>query len=137
MAFSRSFFERLNNANVEEATRIVDKTKVARSVMRHLGQMLNTRRGSVPTLVEYGLPDFNDMASRFPDAILELRKEIKYCLEKYEPRLSQIRVEHVSDTDNPLALRYEISAQLVLDDGLSDIWLETTLNSMGKVSVRG
>ncbi|MDH4273408.1 MAG: type VI secretion system baseplate subunit TssE [Gammaproteobacteria bacterium] len=137
MAYNRSFFERLNNADVRDATTVVDKTRVARSVLRHLMQMLNTRRGSVPTQPDYGLPDFNDMVSRFPDAIQELKKEIKFCLEKYEPRLSQIHVGHIADKANPLALRYEISATLMLDNEKSDIWFETTLNSMGKVSVRG
>ncbi|MEK6748530.1 MAG: type VI secretion system baseplate subunit TssE, partial [Pseudomonadota bacterium] len=132
-----SFFERLNNADVRDATSVVDKTKVARSVLRHLIQLLNTRRGSVPTQPDYGLPDFNDMISRFPDAIHELKKEIKMCLEKYEPRLSQIQVGYVADKDNPLTLRYEVSALLHIDEEKTDVWFETTLNAMGKVTVRG
>lgn len=136
MAFSFSFFERLNSGDLSKDNQLLDMTKVSRSVLRHLVQMLNTRRGSVQTLPDYGLPDFNDMALRFPDAIGEIKKEIKACVEKYEPRLRNVHIEHVPDETQPLALRYEISATLTLENEKSNILFETTFNSMGKVSVR-
>jgi type VI secretion system protein len=99
--------------------------------------MLNTRQGSVPAQPDYGLPDFNDLAVTFPDAIFELRRIIKQSIELYEPRLSRVKVEHVKDEENPLALRYEITAQLNLDNENASVWFETTLDSQGRVKVRG
>lgn len=135
--FERSFFERLVNPDeFNNLTAHVDPDKVARSVLRHLKQMLNTRAGSAATLPDYGLPDFNDLVLRFPDAILELRRAIKLCAEKYEPRLTNVKVDYLPDEENPLGLRFEITAQLVIDGERAGIWFETTLNSAGKVAVR-
>ena len=79
----------------------------------------------------------DDLVSKFPDAIMEIRKAIKACIEKYEPRLRNVRVEHVPDEENPLSLRYDITAQLFIEETKSKVWFETTLDSDGHVRVRG
>jgi type VI secretion system protein len=138
MAFEKSLFERIQHSEEGEQYKLsVDTNKVADSVMEHLRNMLNSRQGSVPALPDYGLPDFNDMVARFPDAIFELRRAIKTCIEKYEPRLARVKVDHIPDEENPLNLRYEITAQLISGDESANVWFETTLDSAGKVSVRG
>jgi len=115
----------------------INTEHLSRSVLNHLALLLNTRRGSSPLSPDYGLPDFNDMVTRFPDAIVELKREIKKTVELFEPRLTRVRVSHVQDDDNPLSLRYEISAQLVMPGSKSSIWFETTLDDSGKVKVMG
>ncbi|MDH5692166.1 MAG: type VI secretion system baseplate subunit TssE [Gammaproteobacteria bacterium] len=138
MVHEERFLERIEHANPSDKYRTnADPKRVARSVLEHLMRVLNSRQGSVPIAPDYGLPDFNDLVTRMPDSIMELKREIKKCIEKYEPRLSRVKVNYVQDEDNPLNLRYEITAQLVLDDGKSDIWFETTLDSSGQVRVRG
>lgn len=115
----------------------IDPRKCSESVLAHLQKMLNVRQGSCSANPDYGLPDFNRLLSEFPSAIQELRKAIKICIEKYEPRLKRIRVEFLPDEDDPLSLRFEIHANLVIDDHESKVWYETMLDPTGKAKVRG
>lgn len=134
----QSLFERLQNPDESAEYKLkINIHKAADSVLLHLRNLLNTRQGSVPTLPDYGLPDFNDIASNFPDAIFELRRIIKISVEAYEPRLSSVKVDYVKDEENPLSMRYEITAQLNLGDESANVWFETTLDSAGRVKVRG
>lgn len=131
------FLERINEDISRNPSTLVDTEKLVRSILKHLMELLNTRQGNTPCCPDYGLPDFNSMIARFPDAIVELRREIKRCIEKFEPRLQRVKVVYSKDDENPLTLRYEISAMLVIDDNETSICFETTLNSAGQVSVKG
>ena len=131
-----SFFERLIRADELDGTEDQSSLEMAgESIMRHVQHMLNTRQGSVETLPEYGLADFNDMVSRFPDAINEIRRMIKGALDQYEPRLGNVKIEHIVDKDNPLALKFEITARL--SGQRQSIWFETVLESDGRATIRG
>ena len=138
MSQEQSLFERLQNPDESGDYKLkLNVNKAADSVLTHLRNMLNTRQGSVPTLPDYGLPDFNDIASNFPDAIFELRRVIKQSIDNYEPRLSRVKVDYAKDEDKPLSMRYEITAQLSLGGENANVWFETTLDSQGRVKVRG
>jgi type VI secretion system protein len=138
MNHEQSLFERLQDPDSSSEYKLkINVNKAADSVLTHLRHMLNTRQGSSPALPDFGLPDFNDLAVTFPDAIFELRRVIKQCLEQYEPRLSRVRVDYVKDEENPLNLRYEITAQMNLGEENTNVWFETTLDSQGRVKVRG
>lgn len=138
MSAERSLFERIDRAGEErERTLGIQTDQLLDSVLKHLQKMLNVRQGSVPTLPAYGLPDFNDLAYRFPNAIIELQRAIKTSIEQYEPRLMRVRIRHVPDNENPLNLRFEITAQLVTGEDNAPIWFETSLNTAGRVSIRG
>lgn len=138
MAQEQSLFERLQHPDESSEYKLkINVNKAADSVLNHLRHMLNTRQGSSPTVPEFGLPDFNDIAANFPDAIFELRRVIKTSLEQFEPRLARVKVDYVKDEENPLNLRYEITAQMNLGDESSNVWFETTLDSAGRVKVRG
>lgn len=131
------FLDRLNGDGEVTYRLVPDTDKLANSVLSHLARLLNTRQGSAATQPDYGLPDFNDLVTRFPDAIQELKREIKRQVEKYEPRLTRVRVNHIMDKDQPLSLRFEITAQLLVGDGTADIWFETMLDAAGRVRLRG
>lgn len=138
MAFEQSLLERIAQPEGAGGYKLkLNEDKLVDSVLEHLRKMLNVRHGSVPALPDYGLPDFNDLAMRFPDAILELRKAIKTCIEKYEPRLCKVKVDYIHDPEAPLHLHYDITAQLVVDGAKGNVWFQTTLDSAGKASIRG
>jgi type VI secretion system protein len=99
--------------------------------------MLNVRQGSVSTLPDYGIPDLNSLFMQYPDAVLALRRIIKELLEKYEPRLRRINVRYLPDDENPLILRFEITAHLVMQDSTERLRFETAVGDNGKVQVRG
>jgi type VI secretion system protein len=138
MAPERSLLERLDDAGQERERRLhVDPEKTAESVLQHLRQMLNVHQGNVPTLPSYGMPDFNDLTAQFPEAIAEIQRALRTSIERYEPRLKRVRIRHVADEDNPLMLRFEITAQLVTGGGAAAMRFETFLDPSGMVSIRG
>ena len=138
MGRERSLLERLDRAAEETRRSLrVNQDQAVDSVLTHLRKMLNVRQGNAPALPLYGMPDFNDLASRFPEAIVEIQRAIKTSIERYEPRLKKVRIKHLPDEEDPLRLRFEITAQLVTGEENPAIWFETSLDPVGRVTVRG
>ncbi len=72
--------------------------------------LLNTRKGEAPTAPGFGLVDFTDLVHAFPGSIHTLQASICATIAKYEPRLRNVKVNHVADSD-PLVLKFEVTAQ--------------------------
>lgn len=135
MASERSLLERLDRAGeAVRRTLRVNTDQEADSVLRHLQKMLNVRQGSAPALPLYGMPDFNDLAARFPEAVVEIQRAIKLSIEHYEPRLRKVRISHLPEDDDPLNVRFEITAQLVTGDSDPAIRFETSVDTSGRIS---
>ena len=66
------------------------KTK---SIMDHLFRILNTRRGSIQHLADYGIPDFSEIYRSTPEGMRRLQEAIRNTVKKYEPRLKNIQVD--------------------------------------------
>lgn len=137
MAHERSLLERIALNEPETCSIEFNEANIVESILNNVTQILNTRQGSVPTQLDYGLPDFNDLARRFPNAIDEIKLSIRTCLEKYEPRLVNLSVHHVESELKALDLRYDVRAQISVNGDSPDIWFETILDSAGKVSIKG
>ena len=138
MALEQTLLERIDNPEQGAYRLAAEPHLVIESVLRHLRKMLNVRQGSVCTLPDYGIPDLNSLFAQYPDAILALRRILRDSLEKYEPRLRSVKVRHFSDDDNPLILRFEITARLVLEDGTApSVRFQTSIGDNGRVKVRG
>jgi type VI secretion system protein len=137
MIFERSLLERIDNPDNREArTLSVDINKVSESIIIHLKNMFNVRQGSVMTLDDYGMPDFNDIIAEFPNAIKVVRGVIKDSIRKYEPRLSRVVVSHIDDPNRPLELLFSVKAELQLEDGNVPFVFETVVGDSGSVKVR-
>ena len=105
---------------------------LVQSVIDNLGRLLNTRRGSVGHLPEYGLPDLTEIYRDVPESIEALRRAVREAVEAYEPRLRRVRVTH--EASDP----YEMQIVLVLHGELPDrqrIELRTTFSSADVVRV--
>ncbi|HHM04780.1 MAG TPA: type VI secretion system baseplate subunit TssE [Gammaproteobacteria bacterium] len=134
-AFESSLLERIASGE-SHASLTPDASRARQSVVHHLRNMLNTRQGSAAALPDYGLPDFNDVVSRLPDGLSEYRNAIRLTIERFEPRLKRVQVVHVPDADDPLRLKFEISALLALGDRHVRVSLHTAFDDAGQVSVR-
>lgn len=106
-----SLFERLNG-DAQRRAGWSREAALADSVAAHLTQMLSTRAGSVQTLPDYGLPDFNDLRLSLHDAGQQARAAIERFIEAYEPRLHQVRVRPLEQASDPLHLALRIDARL-------------------------
>jgi type VI secretion system protein len=114
-----------------------DTYALSRSVLAHVRKMLNVRQGNVAALPDFGLPDINDLAYRHGNPVPELKKAIKQCVERFEPRLTKVRVRYAPDPAAPLDLRFEVAGQVSAGGESSPVVFETTVNGAGHVRVRG
>ena len=85
------------------------------SIVEHLRFLLNTRIGEAPTVPDYGIEDLSDLTRMFPEAAETWERSIKATIEKYEPRLTAIRVRHIIRPEDPLIVHFEITARLAED----------------------
>lgn len=137
MVFEKSLLERIDNPDLSGARSLeIDAGKISESVINHLRNMFNVRKGSVMTLDEYGMPDFNDIVADFPNAIKVIRSVIRDLIRKFEPRLKQVSVSHVADETKPLDLYFQIKAELHLEGEKVPIMFETIVGDGGSVRVR-
>jgi len=114
----------------QEPRRVID------SVLRHLRRILNTKQGNVLIAEDYGVPDFSDFLNALPDSIRDIEKNIRAALQKYEPRLSGVRVNFIPQEDDPLSLRFQITARLAMD-AKTQVFIETIVGADGQVEIRG
>ncbi len=113
-----TLFERLVNPEPPGARRLeIDTGRLKRSILNHLQHMFNSRHGHAPAQPDYGIPDLNEFMFEFPDSITPMRQAIEQSIEKYEPRLKNVRALWVRDEDNALNIRFEITARLATDKG--------------------
>jgi type VI secretion system protein len=108
---------------------------VADSVLEHLRRMLNTRQGISCTVPDYGIPDLTDMVHSFPEAVDRMRRSIRSSIEKYEPRLKNVQVEHVPEEGDPFQLCFEIKGQIVTGAEKTPVAFHTTLDASGRARV--
>jgi len=113
----------------------VDLQKLSDSIILHLRRMMNCRHGFTPAAPDYGLPDLNECFFGFPESLPYLKQSIQNSVEKYEPRLSRVRLKFVEDAENPLEIRFEIQARLETEDEAVTFAFTTKLGSAGGIQV--
>lgn len=113
--FGCSLFERLEaDAPKLSVTQVPTLDEIMGSIKRNITQLLNTRLGDSLSSPELGLADFNDVAMSENDVELSIRRGIRHCLEKYEPRIFDIDICAIPDSTTSLALRFQIVASVYL-----------------------
>ena len=137
MVFDRSLLERIDEPEQQDRRLNADPAQLSRSIARNLTRMLNVRQGSVATLPDFGMPDFNDLVGRFPDGLNLIRRAIRASIERYEPRLRRVAVKHIVNEDDPLDLRFRITASMILEDRDEPVAFETLIGSSGQIQIRG
>lgn len=110
--------------------------QVMNSVLEHLKALLNTRQGSAMIADDLGLPDFTNMIRSFDEMTYdELARHIEKVVEKYEPRLTKIRIEVLPKDDKVLKLKFKIEGKLRVPSADMDISFETVVDPEGKIDL--
>ncbi|MEW5875125.1 MAG: type VI secretion system baseplate subunit TssE [Candidatus Zixiibacteriota bacterium] len=134
----RTLFERLAHPEPPGSRRLhLDVGRLKQSVLLHLRRMLNTRHGHAPAQPDYGIPDLNEFMFAMPESITPMRQAIQASIEKYEPRLRSVHVAWVPDEDDPLNIRFEISARLIAEDEEVPVSFTTNVGSATGIDVIG
>ncbi|WPD22012.1 MAG: type VI secretion system baseplate subunit TssE [Candidatus Electrothrix scaldis] len=130
--------ERISRLELEEKGEREDPATTSdatRSVLRHLSRLLNTRQGSVATLPDYGVPDLTNVPG---NSVQEIRENIEQILQKivqkYEPRLSRIRMIMNQNDKDPFALRFRIEAVLTEQENVP-VTFETVISTDGHIGI--
>lgn len=111
---------------------INNKERYILSIMNNIQRILNTRRGSMKNVPDYGLPDLSIIYKHLPSSLDLLQKHIIYTLLKYEPRLRSIRIQNKRDTSTQFIIIYELFCD-INNHGI--MRLSTIFNSDESVSV--
>lgn len=102
------------------------------SVCLHLNSLLNSRRGVLVHMSDYGLPDVEDIYEGLPYSQQTLAFEVKKLIEKYEPRVRSVNVLARDINQSDCIINLDIQAFLV--SGLS-LQFSTKFASGGKADV--
>lgn len=115
-----------------------DVEELRTSILNHLTRLLNTRQGSSVIAGDYGVPDFSALCTS-PNAanIARIEELLTSVITRYEPRLGNIRAEFFEDRDDPLKMRFTLSAELRDVDGdEKDVRFQTVITPNGRVNIR-
>lgn len=82
------------------------------SIIDHLSRLFNTRTGCLSHMPDYGLPDISELYRRMPEGVDELRAAIKKTVEKYEPRLKNVKVVPRDNELKSAQIVFILSAEL-------------------------
>lgn len=137
MARELSLLDRIKHPDREDRRSVdPDVGRLAQSVLRNLERLLNSRHGSAPTALDYGIPSLEDVMHGGADSLRDLTAEIKRSIENYEPRLRNARVRLVPKGDDATLLRFDITAELTAGGRRSRVHFETRIENSGRMSVR-
>lgn len=104
-------------------------------VRTHLALLLNTRRGAVPNLPDYGLPDVAAFYSDYPASLGELRSLVERLVKKYEPRLLNTRVRLIGSDAKEFRVSFLITGEVEEQGETAQVQYRTTITSTGHAAV--
>jgi type VI secretion system protein len=103
------------------------------SIKDNLTRIFNTREGLLPHLKDYGLPDISEIYRTMPHGIERLESAIKTTIEKFEPRLKNIKLLRLPQTQGKvLTIEFTVSGEVL---GIGRITFQTTFLSSGQSSI--
>jgi type VI secretion system protein len=82
------------------------------SLRIHLERLLNSRQGTLTHQPDYGLPDLTEVYLNIPHSLERLAVEVKRCIDAYEPRLENVRIQCEPPTDAAAVIHLDIEGSL-------------------------
>jgi len=121
--------ERLDSSAREDLEALAD------SVRRNLERLLSSRHGLSQALPDYGLPALTDFVLGSRDYVQRMQEAIRTAVDKYEPRLRQVRVTHRAEEGDRQTLSFLIEGVLVGRTGQPRVCFSTGLSGDGRFEV--
>jgi len=117
----------------ERVADVPEDEQLLHSVLGNLRRLFNARRGSLAHLPEYGLPDLSDVSPSSPQKIEALRVAIREAVERFEPRLQNVRITREPGPADSAHLVFLLSAQMGPNERVR---FQTTIRSSEPVEIR-
>jgi type VI secretion system protein len=112
--------------------RMQEDEKLRNSIVENLKMVLQTRRGSVKHLPDFGIPDIRQIY--FNEGTIEsVPDRIRETILKYEPRLEDVRVKKKEFDEKNMRMTLEISAQIKQMPGKEVLFTEFSTTGWTKV----
>ena len=103
------------------------------SVVEHIQRLLETRKGMLVHMPDFGMPDIGDLFRRLPGSAVEIQTEMESLIRKYEPRMEHVKV-HFQEFDPAKArVRFRITGSL---KGAGSVLFESSFFPNGRGEVR-
>ena len=131
-----SLLTRIRHPELQTVRRTVSDRELRDNVLTHLRNMCGTRQGTMLTAPDYGICEVSEMIHSFPEAIALMARSIRHTIQTYEPRLTNVQVRHVEMDTVELILRYEITAQLVLEGQKLPVKFQTAIDTAKHLTIR-
>jgi len=111
---------------------LTEDQKLRYSIVENLKMVLQTRRGSVRHLPDFGIPDIRQIY--FEEGTIEsVPVKIKETILRYEPRLKDVRVRKKEFDEKNLRISLEIAAQIKEVPGKEVLFTEFSSTGWTKV----
>lgn len=130
----RTLFERLQQDRTSQPV-FTEKQEAAlrSSILQNLERILNSRAGMSQACEGYGIPDLTQIVNGVPERARDIERALEQCIRQYEPRLTQVEVEHVPDAHGPMTACFKVRAAASTGRSAEDLWFETVVVSSGRV----
>lgn len=130
----RALFERLQQDRTSQPV-FTEKQEAAlrSSILQNLERILNSRAGMSQACEGYGIPDLTQIVNGVPERARDIERALEQCIRQYEPRLTQVEVEHIPDAHGPMTACFKVRAAASTGKSAEDLWFETVVVSSGRV----
>jgi len=112
----------------------LDRARLRQSIAANLERIFGSREMHAPAQLDYGMPDPNTILHAQDGGADTLRKRLKECVERYEPRLRKVRVLHIESAEIGHQIQFALSATLQSDPP-EPITLDATIAANGRIRV--
>ncbi|MEO6527592.1 MAG: type VI secretion system baseplate subunit TssE [Gemmatimonadaceae bacterium] len=116
----------------EQVTDVPEREQRMRSVLGNLRRLFNARQKGMAHVPEYGLPDLSDISPTAHEKIEALRGAIRDAVERYEPRLRNVRVQRDSSEGDSAQLVFLLVAEM---HEIGRVRFQTTIRSSEPVEI--
>lgn len=117
----------------QQFERLTEDQKISLSIIENLRMILTTRRGSILHLPDFGISDILQIYLSSENPVESLKQEIKEVILKYEPRVSEVRIEN-SEFDQK-TLRAALKIIIKVKDSSNQEILLTEFSTTGWTKV--
>jgi len=130
--YNGSLFERLNGGLGQYSS---NEEALYGSIANNLARIFSTNSGSSESALEYGRPDLNNAHMSLKDSIDLIEQSSELCIQKYEPRLYNVRVGVSRNSLDVNEMNVHIEGFLLIDGRSQKIHYRADLMSNGRVKV--
>jgi type VI secretion system protein len=130
-----TLFERLRDDRAaRDPSMSLDRVRLMDSIAANLQRIFSSREMHAPAQLDYGMPDPNTILHALDGGADLMRSRLKLCIENYEPRLTDIRVQMLQSAEIGHQMQFSIKAALATDPP-ERVVLKAAIEASGRISV--